>query len=183
ELLGVLPGDVGDVGLQSDGGIDGPQFSFRSHRLGQALPGIGFVIEHLTLQIALLYEIPVEEADGADAGADHMVGQGRAQRPQADDRYPGAGEPFLSRLADGSEQDLARIALSIDWHRSTSNILRLTGVRQGPPGDPTAPFEALSIPNRLPTLPFSRSGRFPSSVRWRNAPRRRHPSGGGWPPR
>ena len=44
--------------------------------------------EIVALQVGRLDEIPVDHGQAADAGADHRLGQGGAQRPAADDEDP-----------------------------------------------------------------------------------------------
>jgi hypothetical protein len=61
--------EVGDVGVDVDGGVDAGEVEACGFGFGERGAGIVFVEEHLALEVGGLYEVAVDEGEAADAGA------------------------------------------------------------------------------------------------------------------
>ena len=60
--------EIGGVRLDANGGVEARDLARRGDGLGQRLGGIGFVEEHLTLQIAGFDVIAIDDTQIADTG-------------------------------------------------------------------------------------------------------------------
>ena len=105
--MDVVGYEIGDVGVDLDVAVEACDLSPCGLCLRSGGGGIGLVKENLTLQVALLDEIAVDEDEGADTGSGKQCGRGRAGGTAADDGDCGAGEALLSFLTDGRKEDLA----------------------------------------------------------------------------
>lgn len=113
EVGGVVRDEVGDVGVDVDGGVDAGEVEAGGFGFGEGGAGVGFVEEHLALEVGGLDEVAVDEGEAADAGAGEEAGGGGPGGSDADDGDVGAGEKLLAGGADGGEEDLAGIAVLI----------------------------------------------------------------------
>ncbi len=78
--------------------------------LGQRLGCIGFIEQGLSLQIARLDVVAIDDANGAHAGAGQQGGQGGAGGAASDQGDPGSGQLLLSFTSDSREEHLPRIS-------------------------------------------------------------------------
>ena len=111
QLFDVVGREVGDVGLDFDFGVEAANLAGGSDGLGQRFGGVGFVEEHLALQVAGLYVVAVNDAEVADSGARQQGSKGRAGGTAADDGDACRGQALLAVGSDGWKQDLARVPL------------------------------------------------------------------------
>ena len=111
EFVNVCGDEVGDVGMDGDGGVEEGDLAAGGLGLGKRLEGVGFVEEDLTLEVGGLDEVSVDEGEGADAGAGEQRGCGCSGGSAADDGDVGCGEHLLAGGADSWEEDLTRIAV------------------------------------------------------------------------
>ena len=111
EEVGDVAGhEVGDVGFDDDFRVEGADFAGRGDGLGQRFGGIGFVKEHLTLQVAGLDVVAIEEAEIADPGAGEERSQSGAGGAATDEGNACGSEALLALGGDGLEEYLAGIA-------------------------------------------------------------------------
>jgi hypothetical protein len=101
------------VGVDVDAGVDAGEVEAGGFGLGEGGAGIGFVEEHLALEVGGLDEVAVDEGKAANAGAGEEAGGGGSGGAYSDDGYVGAGEELLAGLADGGEEDLAGVAVGV----------------------------------------------------------------------
>ncbi len=88
--------EVGNVGGDGDIGVDGGEFAAGGFGFREGIASVGFVIEHLALEVAVLDEVAVNEGEVADAGAGEKGGGGSSGGSAADD-----GDVRLQRGAAG----------------------------------------------------------------------------------
>jgi len=113
---GVLGDQVGDVGVDADAGVDAGEVAAGGFGFGEGGARVGFVEEHLALEVGGFYEVAVDEGKAADASAGEEAGGGGSGGADSDDGDVGAGEELLAGRADGGEEDLAGVAVGIwDW--------------------------------------------------------------------
>src|SRR5205814_1179051 len=84
--------------------------------LGQVLGDVVLVEENLTLQVAGLDEVAVDQAQVADARADERVGQHGPQRSAAAQGDVTVQQPPLPLLPDAVEAHLAAVAFQRQFH-------------------------------------------------------------------
>src|SRR5262249_18998904 len=87
---------------------------------GQLLDDVALVEQDLPLQVARLDEVAVDDAQEADAGADHHIREHRTERPTAAQRHARRGQLLLPRLADAVETHLPAVAIQRRVHQSSS---------------------------------------------------------------
>src|SRR6185437_10501846 len=109
----VVRNQVGYVCMDLDVGIETGDLAAGGLGFGGGGGGIGFVEEHLGLQVAFFDEIAVDEDEGADTGTGEQGGGSGASGSAADQSDGGGGEALLTRFADGREENLARVAVRI----------------------------------------------------------------------
>jgi hypothetical protein len=102
--------EVGDVGGDGEVGVDGGEFAAGGFGFGEGVAGVGFVVEHLSLEVGLFDEVAIDEGEVADAGAGEQGCGGGSGGSAADDGDVGLGEPLLAFGADAGEEDLAGVA-------------------------------------------------------------------------
>ena len=119
--------EVGDVGVDGDGGVEEGDLAAGGFGLGEGFEGVGFVEEDLALEVGGLDEVAVDEGEGADAGAGEQRGGGGSGGSDADDGDVGGGEQLLAGGADAGEEDLAGVAVFA--RRSLRNSRWLRGWR------------------------------------------------------
>ena len=103
--------EVGDVGVDGDGGVEEGDVAAGGLGLGERLEGVGLVEEDLALEVGGLDEVAVDEGEGADAGAGEQRGGGSSGGTAADDGDVGGGELLLARGADAGKENLAGVAV------------------------------------------------------------------------
>ena len=101
------------MGVDVDAGVDAGEVAAGGFGFGEGVAGVGFVEEHLALEVGGLDEVAVDEGEAADAGAGEEAGGGGSGGSDADDGDVGAGEELLAGGADGGEEDLAGVAVVI----------------------------------------------------------------------
>ena len=100
---------VGDAGVHAHGAVEQGDLSPCRFGLGESRHGIGLVKEHLTLKVAFLDEIPVDQRESADTGAGEQVSRSGAGGAAADNSDMGCREPTLTLDANPREKHLTRI--------------------------------------------------------------------------
>lgn len=103
-------GEVGNMCADSDILIEERNFTAGGLGLGKCLAGIVLVEEDLTLKIAFLDKVAVDEGEGADAGAGEQSGGGGAGGSHADEGDVSGGEFLLAGIADGGKEYLAGVS-------------------------------------------------------------------------
>jgi hypothetical protein len=97
--------------LDLDLAIDEPELSRRSLGLGKIVLDILFVEEDLALQVVGLDEIPIDDPQVPDAGANEMVRQNGPQRSASTERDPAFHEGSLTRFTQCGEANLTRVTI------------------------------------------------------------------------
>ena len=83
--------EVGDVGVDGDGGVEESDLAAGGFGFGEGFAGVGLVEEDLTLEVGGFDEVAVDEGEGADAGAGEEGGGGGSGGSDADDGDVGGG--------------------------------------------------------------------------------------------
>ncbi len=99
--------------MDGDAGVELGDVAAGGLGLGQALAGVGLIEEDLALEVGGLDEVAVDEGEGAYAGSGEQRGRGSAHGTTADDGDVCPREPLLAGDADGGEENLAGVAVSI----------------------------------------------------------------------
>src|SRR5207302_219600 len=68
ELVDVGGDEVGDVGMDGDGGVEEGNLAAGGFGLGEGVAGVGLVEENLALEVGGFDEVAVDESKGTDAG-------------------------------------------------------------------------------------------------------------------
>src|SRR6185437_16242617 len=113
ERPGVAWYEVGDQRGDIDAGVHAGKVEARCLGLGEALPRIVLVEEHLTLEVRGLHVVAVDECKTADAGACKEAGRRRPGGSDANDGRMAAGEALLTVISDGREEHLAGVAFAV----------------------------------------------------------------------
>ncbi len=92
------------MGVDVDGGVEEGDVAAGGFGFGEGVAGVGFVEEHLALEVGGLDEVAVDEGEGADAGAGEEGGGGGSGGADADDGDVGAGEELLAGVADAGRR-------------------------------------------------------------------------------
>ena len=111
ELVDVSGDEVGDVGVDGDGGVEEGDFAAGGFGFGEGVAGVGLVEEDLPLEVGGLDEVAVDEGEGADAGAGEEGGGRGSGSSDADDGDVSGGEEMLTGGSDAGEEDLAGVAI------------------------------------------------------------------------
>ena len=108
-------GEVGDAGMDRDGGVEAGDVAAGGFGLGQGVAGVGLVEEDLALEVGGFDEVAVDEGEGADAGAGEERGGGRSGGSAADDGDVGVRARccWPARPMPG-KRNLAGVAVLID---------------------------------------------------------------------
>ena len=102
--------EVGDAGVDSDGGVEEGDLTTGGFGLGKGVAGVGLVEEDLALEVGGFDEVSVDEGEDADAGAGEERGGGSSGGSDADDGDVGAGEKGLASGSDAGEDNLTGVA-------------------------------------------------------------------------
>ena len=102
--------EVGDVGLDGDGGVEEGDLGAGGFGFGGGVGGVLLVEKDLALEVGGLHNVAVDEGEVADAGAGEQRGGRGAGGSDADDGDAGVGEKLLAGEADAGEQNLPGIA-------------------------------------------------------------------------
>ena len=113
EFMDVGGDEVGNVGMDSDGGVEEGDLAAGGFGLGEGVAGVGLVEEDLTLEVGGLDEVAVDEGEGADAGAGEEGCGCGSGGSDADDGDVSRGEEVLASGSDAGEEDLAGVAVVI----------------------------------------------------------------------
>ncbi len=113
EIVDVGGDEVGDVGMDGDGGVEEGYLAAGGFGLGEGLEGVVFVEEDLALEVGGLDEVAVDEGEGADAGAGEERGGGGSGGSDSDDGDVGGGEELLAGRGDAGKEDLTGVAVVI----------------------------------------------------------------------
>jgi hypothetical protein len=105
--------EVGDVGVDGDGGVEEGNFAAGGFGLGEGVAGVGLVEEDLALEVGGFDEVAVDEGEGADPGPGQERGGGGSGGSYADDGYVGGTKQLLAGESDAGEEDLAGVAVVI----------------------------------------------------------------------
>ena len=161
-------------------GVDGLQAASGGDRLGEALPNVLFREQGLPLQVALLDEVPIDQAESSDACTCQCLGLHRSQSPAADDDHAAAEQALLSGWADFRKENLAGVA---GWKIRHE---RFSGGRDLPEDGPgkriaTAAGRWLDGRAHFSRPPAPSGGFLRTRSAWPESPRAR-PGGPGRPP-
>ncbi len=113
EFVDVGGDEVGDVGVDGDGGVEEGDFAAGGFGLGEGVAGVGLVEEDLALEVGGFDEVAVDEGEGADTGAGEERGGGGSGGSYADDGDVGGAKQLLTGGCDAGEEDLAGVAVVI----------------------------------------------------------------------
>jgi hypothetical protein len=80
---------------------------------GETLPRIGFIEEHLPLQIRQLDDIAIDDPQVSQPGPYELIGQGAPQRAAPDQHGTRVCQGILRRSADLREQNLSLISVHL----------------------------------------------------------------------
>ena len=69
EFLDVGGDEVGDAGVDGDGGVEEGDLAAGGFGFGEAFEGVGFVEEDLALEVGGFDEVAVDEGEGSYAGS------------------------------------------------------------------------------------------------------------------
>ncbi len=107
--MDIAGNQVGDTGMDLDRTVEERDFAPGGFGLGQGRERIGFIEEHLALQVALFDEIAIDQGESADAGTGEQTG-GRSPSGSATG-YGDVGrcQPSLAFFADSGEEHLTGI--------------------------------------------------------------------------
>ena len=111
EFVDVGGDEVGDVGVDGDGGVEEGDLAAGGFGFGEGVAGVGFVEEDLALEVGGFDEVAVDEGEGADAGAGEERGGGGSRGSDADDGDVSGARQLLAGGADAGEEDLAGVAV------------------------------------------------------------------------
>ena len=121
--------DVGDDRLDGDGRVDLAQPPRRGDGLGQLLGDVGFVEQHLAVQVVGLEKVAVDDPHEADAGAHEQIGRHAAQGAATADEHARREQPPLPFFAERREAHLAAVAIkscSSTWTSDRPRITRMS---------------------------------------------------------
>jgi len=110
ELVDVCGDEVGDVGVDSDVGVEEGDLAASGFGLGKGFACVCLVEEDLTLEVGGLDEVAINEGEGTDAGAGQEGGSGGSSGPDANDGDVGGGEELLAGGSDAWEENLPGVA-------------------------------------------------------------------------
>jgi hypothetical protein len=113
ELVDVVGDEVGDVGVDGDGGVEESDLAAGGFGLGEPVAGVGLVEEDLALEVGGFDEVAVDEGEGADAGAGEEGCGGGSGGSYADDDDVGGAKQLLAGESDAGEEDLTGVAVVI----------------------------------------------------------------------
>jgi hypothetical protein len=113
EFVDVGGDEVGDAGVDGDGGVEEGDLAAGGFGFGEGVAGVGFVEEDLALEVGGLDEVAVDEGEGADAGAGEEGGCSCSGGSDAYDGDVDGGEELLAGGSDAGEEDLAGVAFLI----------------------------------------------------------------------
>ena len=82
-------------------------------RLGLRLPDVGLAVDDLALQVGLVDDVEVDDAEGADAGGGEVEQRGRAEPAGADDEHLGVLQPLLPGHADVGDDQVPGVAADL----------------------------------------------------------------------
>ena len=108
DLERVFRGEPDRVGHDLNIGIQVPQPFLRGFSLGA--PEASGSVEDLALQVGELDQVGVHDPQGSNARGRQVEGGRRAEAAGADDEYPGATKPLLSRDADFRQGEVSGVA-------------------------------------------------------------------------
>ncbi len=91
--------------------VEGGDFTGGGDGLGKGVGSVFFIEQRLTLQIAGLDVVAVDDAQSSNTGASQQAGQGGAGSSASDNGHAGGSEFSLAFGADTAKQNLARITL------------------------------------------------------------------------
>ena len=114
--------------LDLHGRVDAPKRLPRE--VGLPAADLSERVEGLTVQIARLERIAIDDAEAADAGSGEVLQHRHAEAARADHEHPAALEPGLTLGADFPQEHLSRI---IGPHVSRANGGRGNRDRAGAP--------------------------------------------------
>ena len=101
------------MGGDFDGGVDAGEVEACGFGFGKGGACVGFVEEHLALEVGGLDEVAIDEGEMADAGAGEEAGGCCSCGADADDGDVGVGEELLAGVADAGKEDLAGVAILV----------------------------------------------------------------------
>ena len=134
EPLDVGVVDVLDDPLYLDGRVHPSEVSFRCQGLGDLLPHVVLIEQHLPLEVVVLDEVSVHYPNVSHTRAYKLRCGDRAQSPAACHEDCALLEPFLPRFSNNWQGSLPRIPVDCCLHGSTSRY-------QGHDGDVVAIFQ------------------------------------------
>ena len=74
------------------------------------LPDVGLAVDDLALQVGLVDDVEVDDAEGADTGGGEVEQRRRAEAAGTDDEHLGVLQPLLPGHADVGDDQVARVA-------------------------------------------------------------------------
>ena len=129
ELGDVGRGEVGDVRVDGDGGVEAGDVTAGGLGLGEGFTGVGLVEEDLALEVGGFDEVAVDEGERAYASACEQRGGSRAHGSAADNGDMSGSQALLAGGANPGEEDLAGVAVGVGYGRGFFGCGR--GVRLG----------------------------------------------------
>ncbi len=109
--MDVRGNQVRNARLDNDPGVEQGNLAAGGLGLGQRVAGVGFIKEHLPLQVAGLDKVAVDQREAPNAGPGKQAGSSGSGCSAADQRNMRGGKFGLARGADAREQDLAGVAV------------------------------------------------------------------------
>ncbi|MCU1249097.1 MAG: hypothetical protein JWQ49_2126 [Edaphobacter sp.] len=113
ELVDVGGDEVGDLGVDGDGGVEEGDFAAGGFGFGKGVAGVGLVEEDLALEIGGFDEVAVDQGEGAYAGAGEEGGGGGSGGSYSDDGDVGGAKEMLAGGSYAGEENLAGVAVVV----------------------------------------------------------------------
>jgi hypothetical protein len=113
EFVDVGGDQIGDVGVDCDGGVEESDLAASGLGLRQGVAGVSLVEEDLALQVGGFHEVTIDEGEGADTGSSQERCGGSSCGSNANDGDVGVREELLASLADSGEENLPGVAVLI----------------------------------------------------------------------
>src|SRR5579875_1023277 len=82
-------------------------------RLGLVLTNTARIVQNLALQVAVIYHVGVDDADGANTGGRQVIGGGRAETTRSDEQHLRVEQLKLTSLAHFRNEHMAAVAPSL----------------------------------------------------------------------
>ena len=126
EFLDVRAIDIGNDRFEFHTRVNLPHLDYGGFRFRHVVRHIGFVEQHLPLEVARFDEVAVDDADMPDTRAHEIVGEYRTERADSAERHAAIHDAFLTRFADTRDAHLTGISFESVVHnrRGIATLLR-----------------------------------------------------------